>query len=298
MLADPNYIAAINELYDLPRLLVKLYDPAFSTVLVSLPASVQFTLLDKSLAARISYDPDQETLSFFGAMTLAERAALVALSPDPSYGTAIMALYQAPRAGAFPADQLWMGPAELANNLPLADTRLVTFLGRKLSTDQVVQQIAAAFGLTQASGSILLKNYSLFGGPPARTLMLEFLDPAFVASGAGVTLDTFPNLVQDYYWLHRVALVLKTVAATDSDLSWITDNAAAKGILDLNALPLTGAGATATSPMQFKAVLALAEFMAFHHGWSDGKTSLLDVVDQLITNAGYTSAKSPSISRH
>jgi peptidoglycan hydrolase-like protein with peptidoglycan-binding domain len=290
VLADPNYVAAINELHDLPRLLVKLYDPAFSTSLASLPAAVQFTTLDKGLAARVAYDQDQETLSFFGVMTRAEQALLVALSPDATYGAAIQALYQAPRAGGFPADQLWMGPTELVDNMQVADTRLVTYLARKLSTDQVVQQIASAFGLTQATASSLLADYPLFGGGPPRTLMLELLDPSFVASGAGVTLTTFPNLFQDYYWLHRVALVLSTVAAVDSDFVWMVDNPAAKGVLDFSALPLTAVNTTTSSPGQLFALLGLAEFMSFHHAWSDGKTSLLDVVDRLIGDATYTSA--------
>jgi hypothetical protein len=291
VLADPNYKAAINELFQLPALMVKLYVPSFTTPLASLPAAVQFSSLDKSLAARVSYDGDLQLLSFFGIMTLAEQAALTNLSTDPNYRAAVAALYQQPRSGTFTADQLWMAPAELTgSNLALADTRLVTFLARTLSTDHVVQQIAAALGLTQASASNLLTGYALFGAPTKRPVMQELLDTSFIASGAAITADTFPNLFQDYYWLHRVALILTTVAATDSDLLWIEDNPAGKGILDFSVLPFPGVDTTATSAAQLTALLGLAEFMQFHHSWSDAKTSLLVVVDRLVSDSTYTSA--------
>jgi hypothetical protein len=287
---DADFIAAVNELHDLPRRLVKFYLPQFSAPLAALPAAIQFSSLDKALATRIDYDGDKRTLNFFGIMTRADKAALTALSGDAAYLAALQVLFQAPASNAYPAAQLWLGPGELANNLPTAANRLVAYLAHKLSTDLTVQQLSTALGLTQASIANLLNGFALFGpGPNHRTIMAELLDPAYVASGAAITADAFPGLFVDFYWLHRVALILKTVGADDSDLLWIEDQPATKAIFDLAALPLAAAGTTATSPAQFRALLGLAEFMQWHHQWSDGKLSLLDVVHRLVADAGYTS---------
>lgn len=286
ILADPNFIAAVNELYDLPRLTVRRYFPIFDAPLSLLPADVQLSQLGKALAARVSYDADRQMLSIFGVMSNADRKAILALSGDTAYQTAVQALYQQARAAPAAADQ-WLAANELSDNLATAALRLTTYLEHKLSVDQTVQQVAAAFGFTQATAANLLNGFALFGGS-GRTLTAEFMDSAFVASDAGVSRDTFPSLMTDYVWLSRVALILKTAAATDADLLWMEDNPTAKGVLDLSALPLSSAGTTATSPTQLAALVGWLEVMALHHAWSNGQAALTDVIDRLVHDAAYT----------
>src|SRR2546421_747324 len=65
-----NPSAAIDELFQIPRLAVKFYQPSFTAPLEILPSIVDFKAqLSADLAAKISYDAEQRLLLFSGIMT-------------------------------------------------------------------------------------------------------------------------------------------------------------------------------------------------------------------------------------
>jgi hypothetical protein len=288
---NADYQAAINDLHDAPILLIKLYRPIFRTPLATLPAALDFAKqLPKELAARIAYDAERRELVFTGVMTRAERDALQALLGDATYNAAVTALFQLPRTGVFPANELWLTPADLAApldtnlvaNLTTAETRLADYVVRTLSRDQVVEQFAGALGVTQAVAELLLAT-PLFGS----ALLGEYTAPAFAGSANAITRALFPNPFDGYFWMHRAALVARTPAMTLADLRFVTNRHAETATLDFAALPATfnPASAAALDPL-----LRLAAFMKFHHTWSDANLAMTDMVERLIADAGYTSA--------
>lgn len=292
VLANADYISAVNELFDLPRAMVRRYLPSYAVSLPALAPAIQFSALEPALAARLQYDPARQTLSFFGAMTRDEQAKLNGLAgADAAFKAAVEGLSQQ-AAGAAPPDQTWVAPADLAAPPGAAAARkLAAYLAQKLSVDQIVQQIATAFGFTQSMATNLLNRTA------PRTILADLVDSAFVASSASLTKAAFPILYQDYAWLSGVALILKTVGARDDELDWLERQPATKGILDIGALPPVALDPAnppdthSTAPVQLGQLIALAEFMAWHHRYSDGNTSLLAVVDRLVSGSSYTAAQ-------
>ena len=70
-------------------------------------------------------------------------------------------------------------------------------------------------------------------------LFPDFLDPNFVNASSAITPDSFPEIYQGYYWLHRVALDREDAGGNAMpDLQWIVMDQAATGILDFGKLPL------------------------------------------------------------
>ena len=107
-------------------------------------------------------------------------------------------------------------------------------------------------------------------------------------ASSAITSDAFPGLFQGYYWLYRVALVLKTLGITYPDLLWIVKDQPQTGLLDFTQLPISFN--PAFPPTTLAPLIALSDFMRVHHAWSDDTLSLLDVIDRLISDAAYTNA--------
>lgn len=287
---NASYQAAIEQLHAAPRLLVKFYRPRFTVALPQLPAGVQFaTQLSKPIAAKIAYEPERRELSFFGIMTATERDALNALSVNGDYTNAIASLFNQPRVGVFPADRLWLAPGDvvrpladnLTANLTTAATRLANHVIRTSSKDAVVQQFATALRVSEAIAETLVTSFSLFGHP----ILEDFTDSAFVTSVSAITnAPPYEEEVRAAYWLHRVALVIRTLRITFADLDWIVRRHAAAGITNFGGLPLDAAAA----PAALAPLLDLAEVMRLHHDFSDGQVSLLAMLERLIADAAYT----------
>ena len=296
--ANPSYQRIIGDLYDTPRLLLKLFLPSFTAALATLPNGVQFgNLAAKDLAAKIQYDTVRAQLDFVGIMSVDDHDALNALSPDATYQAAIQSLFNQPRIGVFAPSELWLTLGALAlplennpaANLKTAEAGLAAYVTKKLSNDQVIQQLSAALALTQAVTENLLTAFSVLPViAPKHPVLQDFLDPAFVNASSTITSDAFPELFQGYYWLYRVALVLKTLAVTYSDLLWIVQNQAQTALLDFTQLPISFN--PAVPPTTLTPLVALADFLRMHHAWSDDSVSLLDVIGRLISDATYTNA--------
>ena len=302
--ANADYQKAINDLHAAPRLLIKFYDPSFEAPLAVLPASVGFSAqLPPELAAKIAFDTEEAELSFSGVMTDAEKAALDALSADLPYGNAVLALFNAPRTGVFPPEDLWLTAADLAfplanetnplldnrpANLHQAAQRLLDHLKQTLSRLEVIDEFAGALRSTPAIGETLSTSFPLFGGPP-RTLLELYTDPAFIASSAALTPATDADEFEGYYWMHRGGLLLRTLKVTLPELDWMIRTSAQTGVLDLATLPLR----FDDDPPAVGAIdrlLDLSDLIQFHHARSDEFVSLIAMIDRLLGDPGYTAA--------
>src|SRR5262249_19237272 len=139
-------------------------------------------------------------------------------------------------------DQLWLtdrqinqpqtdsaNDPDLTRNLTAAATRLSSRLAATLSLTLLTQRVAETFAVSPAAANQLLTTaYQL--GTAKQTALLVLTDPSFVSS-TGVDQNTAPEAFQAYWWLDRLALVLKTLKMTDADLQWVADFGAKAGVL-------------------------------------------------------------------
>ncbi len=262
LLTDPSlaavtgiaaYQEAIGELFDVPRLALKFYDPVFTAPLAALPEDVDFGLLsDGALAQKISYDAEQRLLRFVGIMTKDEEAALGALSADVDYRNAVNSLATQPALISPPDERIWLLDADLqfplrdldvpandnlAVNLATAATKALAYLSQTLSENAVVRQSSAELGLTEALTRRLLSSYALLPD----TLMAH-LTGAFAASTGVVDYATLKTTFDGWFWLDRVATILKTWKLTLAELRTIDPLTAGAQLLDLLTLPLDSTG--------------------------------------------------------
>ncbi len=314
-----SYQAAINDMAAMAGLLIKYYDPFFTAPLATLPSTVQLGSLASPLSAKVAYDTDLDQLTFMGIMSTDEQAALNNLSADANYRAAVLSLFNQPRSPTPPPpSEQWLTLAALtmpvddptnpppnppsatiqANilaNLTLAELGSATVFGlnayvvRKLSTDQVMQQLAAGLGLTQAIVSYLVTQFAIFGTAPPHALLGDFLDPSFVNASSAVTANGFPEIFQGYRWLSRVALITKTLAMGFADLQWTVDDQAQTGVLDITTLPLADSATLIPPPLG--GLIDLTDIMRYHHSASTTDLTLLDIIDDLINppSGGYSS---------
>jgi hypothetical protein len=304
-----DYQAAITDIHETQRLLIKFFRPRFVAPLDALPPRIAFTAqIPKELATRISYDTERHELVFFGAMTNAERDALKALAPPPALGpappsdadyqSAIQILFNASRVPSAEwltqADLMFpLAPApsadpalpatknaalNLATNLAKAEGLLLDFLKRELSEEAVFQQLGTSVRLTPAVTETLVRSYPLFGSTP-RSILAGVMDDAFVSSNATITLAAFTEQCEAFLWLHRVALMLNSLKIGFVDLGWVMRTGGNTQVLDAGTLPVT------FNPLKPGAsigkLLNLAEFMALHHRYSTADVTILDLVETL-----------------
>src|SRR3712207_4634134 len=128
-------------------------------------------------------------------MSAAERTLLHALVPnvpaEAAYHNAVDSLGDQPEAILPPDERIWLTDADLDAAQPANDTfakrlanaagKALAYLLKTLSEKAVVQQSAAALGLTEAVTECLLAEYSLL---PAT--LLAHLTGAFTATTGAV----------------------------------------------------------------------------------------------------------------
>jgi hypothetical protein len=186
-------VAAIDELFRLPRVAVKFYEPIFTASLKTLPPTLDFKAqLPAALADKISYDTEQRLLRFVGIMTQAEQAALDALVPnihpfEVAYHDAVNSLATQPITIVSPDDRIWLTDNDLDTSLPANNTwakrlanaaaKALSYLSKTLATRTVVQQSSAQLGLTEAVTRYLLTQYMLLPD-----VLLKHLTDVFAAT--------------------------------------------------------------------------------------------------------------------
>src|SRR5215213_2275006 len=222
-----NPAPAIQELFDLPRMAVKFFEPNFETPLAALPEAVNFkTQLPAELAARIDYDAERRRLRFAGVMKSSERAALDALAPnvlpeEVAYHNAVGDLAAQPQAVAPPDAHVWLTDADLDAALPANDTlakrlanaavKALGYLSRTLADKEVVTQSSTQLGLTEALTDRLLTQYAVLPiapAPPGTTLLTYFTGDFAAASGV-IDYATLKDAFDGWFWANRVAAVWK-----------------------------------------------------------------------------------------
>ncbi|KYF65237.1 hypothetical protein BE11_24800 [Sorangium cellulosum] len=294
---NASYQAAVEELFQEPRIALKLFDPVITAPLASLPAAVDFgSLPDAALAQKISYDAEERVLRFVGVLSSSEKTALDALSADAAYRNAVNGLFTRPRTGVFTADEIWLQDADLsfplrdaaspandnlARNLAKAATRALVYLGRAESDAAVVRQAAAQLDLTEALTRRLLTRYAIM---PAT--LLAHLTGVFAGTSGVVDHATLSATFDGWYWATRVAALWKKWTLTVVDWERVEAIKAGAGLLDPMALPLNAAGAAA--PLE--RFLRTSLLMRLRGSLPETRMTLLEVLAKLSGGAYATAA--------
>ena len=266
--AAGNPAGAIDELFQLPRLAVKFFEPVFTAPLEALPPAVDFKAqLPAELAAKISYDVEQRLLRFAGIMSNAERSAIDALVPNvlPSevaYHIAVNSLAAQPQAIVPPNGRIWLtdndlDPTQPANNmlakrLANAAKKALDYLSKTLAANAVVQQSSAQLGLTEALTRLLLDDFALMPPippDPLNTSLLEYLTRAFAATTSVIDYASQKTTFDGWFWANRVATILKKWKITLAELKKIITLTSGAQLLDFGTLPLDNANRKAIAPI-------------------------------------------------
>jgi hypothetical protein len=143
----------------------------------------------------------------------------------------------------------------------------------------IISQVATAFGLPPEQARLLLEQVTLGG-----TTLLAHLENANLTArddagdyATSITPTNFPDIYSTYRFLRKAAMLLTRLKVTKTDLEWLLQNSATFDLLDLGALPVTGAPA---APL-FPAWLALYQWLYFGGLFPEPEgTSLREVFDK------------------
>ncbi len=299
LIAAGNPAPAIDELFLFPRMTVKFYEVVFIVPLVTLPPAVDFgAQLPADLAAKISYDAEQRLLRFTGIMSLAEQSALNTLAPsilpeEVAYHVAVNSLAAQPHTIVPLDERIWLADIDLDVTQPANDTlakrlanaaaKALAYLSSTLVQNAVVQQSSAQLGLTESVTRYLLSNYAVLPD----SLLAQFSGP-FTASTGVVDYATFKPIFDGWYWLNRVATMLKKWKITLPELEKFRALTAGAQLLDFLTLPLDSAGTIAS----IERFLRTSRLLRLRDILPEGGTTLLQVLENL--NSGIYDAEAAS----
>jgi hypothetical protein len=302
--ADPAYLAAITDLFDRPRLAVKFYEPVFTAPLEILPPTVDFKAqLPVDLAAKITYDAEQQLLRFNGIMTKEEQAALDALVPtvtpvDVAYHNAIDSLATQPQTIVPPDERIWLTDTDLdatvtANNtaakrMANATTKALAFLSKTLAENEVVQQCSDKLGLTAQVTRKIVETFQLF--PPSTDNILQFFTDttspdAFSTSSGALDYTGFKKAFDTWYWLNRVATILKKWKVNLEEFEAVISLQTPAQLLDFKTLPIDAAAPVAP----IDAFLRTSLLFKLRDSLPETGITLLEVLENL-SGGKYTAA--------
>jgi hypothetical protein len=291
-LSNPAAAAAIDELFRLPRLAVKFYEPIFTAFLEKLPSVVDFQAqLPAELAAKISYDAEQQLLRFVGIMTQAEQVALDALVPNVlpleiTYHNAVNSLANQPITIIPPDDRIWLTDSDLDITQPANDTyakrqanaanKALNYLSKTSAENAVVQQSSTQLGLTEAVSRYLLTQYAVVPNlpNPAKTLLTHLT--------GDFTIDA--TTINAWFWANRVAAIWKKWKLSLVELKMIADLTTPAQLLDLLTLPLDSTGAIA--PLE--RFLRTSRLMRLRDSLPETSITFFEVLEKLHGGGTYT----------
>lgn len=286
------YQEAIDALFERARLVLKFFEPLFTTPLAVLPAAVDFAALDPALRARVGYDVQRQELSFRGLMSEEEHAALDALSADAAYRNAVNTLAVQPGLIAAPDERIWLedgdlsqplaDPANLAVNRALAITRALPYLARRASVDLVVQQAAAALRLPEAQTQWLLNESFVAPGP-----LLDHLISTFALGAAVVDYASDPTTFDAWFWAQRVAVLWTKLRVNLTEAKQLQSFAAAGDVLDIADLPLNDAA----TPASWDELAALHTLVRLRNSAPEWDLKLFDALELLLAGEYATEAE-------
>jgi receptor-binding and translocation channel-forming TcA subunit of Tc toxin/ABC toxin-like protein/neuraminidase-like protein len=247
-----SYRGAIEGFFTEPRLALKFYDPVFTAPLGALPPAIDFKAqLPADLAAKISYDPEQHLLRFAGIMRTDEQAALNALVPnvlpvEVAYHNAVNSLATQPQTIASPDKRVWLSESDLdasqlandtfAKRLANAAQKALGYLSTTLAENLAVQQCGDSLGLTAATARAVMTRFQLV--PPDSALAI-FTGGVFSNSTGAISYAIpYKDALDTWYWLNRVARVLKQWKIDFEDLEHLINLTTETGVIDFGSLPL------------------------------------------------------------
>jgi receptor-binding and translocation channel-forming TcA subunit of Tc toxin/ABC toxin-like protein/neuraminidase-like protein len=244
------YKQAVEDLFQQPRLAVKFHEPVFTSPLETLPPPVDFkTQLPAGLAARITYDAEQRLLRFNGVMSRDERAALDALVPnvlpvDVAYHNAVDSLAMQPQTIVPPDERVWLTGNDLDDALPANDTfakrlanaanKALAHLSKTFAENTVVEQVSENLGLTPAVARAVVTRFELI----APGSILDFFTGAFSTTSAAIDYAGFKDAFGAWYWLNRVAAILKKWKINLEELEAVVALQIPAQLLDFETLPI------------------------------------------------------------
>jgi len=303
--ADAAYRAALQELYDAPRAFIARYARSFSVHEFSadLPAMPAMTIPDE-LKTKVYFDGT--ALRFTGVMTGQQRDALLALSADAGYRTAVSSLYDQAEPGAAgawipDADDLFLtAPNPVGAADPSSDTtrlfdtaatpasrfllvlaKVLPYLRRTLSERLVAQKLADSLGLEAKTARDLLTTWARAPRHPAQKAITEFLAAGFAESNGNVpvTAAAFPGQFAAYLLLHKISLVIGRLGVTAAQLAPVF----LTGPADLNAFPVDPLTAADSSAALFAGWERLVNLFEVRRALPFGETGLFELFDMALT---------------
>lgn len=281
------YKAAIQELYDGPRLVLKFFEPVFTAPLAKLPEAVDFKTLPPPLAQKVSFDAEQHVLRCADILSRADKTALDALSADASYRTAVSNLFIQPSTGTFPSGKIWLQDGDLgfplrnladptkdnlAKNLATAVTKALPYLRRIGSENVVVQLASAELEITEAMTRMLMTHYQRL----PHTLLNEFTEKFGLTTDV-VDYATHPTTFDGWFWANRVALAWTKWKLTLADIEKVIDLADKAKLLDVGKLPLK---ATDSADL-FDQWLRTGRLLRLRDTFSETDSTFLDLLERL-----------------
>jgi hypothetical protein len=213
-------------------------------------------------------------------MSNAEQSALLALSTDAAYVAAINSLATQPQTIIPPDERVWLTDTDLdatqaandtyAKRLTNAIVKALGYLSKTLTENAIVQQSSAQLGLTEALTRRLLADYPI-------------LPSSLLAHLAGnFALDT--TTLHGWYWVNRVATLLKKWKVTLAELEKITTLTAGAQLLDFLTLPLDSLEAIAS----LDRFLRTSRLLRLRDSFLENNITLLEVLEQLNSSGTYT----------
>ena len=287
-----EYQDAVDEFFTRPRMALKFFEPIFTAPLAVLPAAVDFkSLPDAALAAKISYDAEERLLRFAGILSDTEKTALDALSADLDYLNAVNSLFTQPALIAPPDVRIWLLDADLqfplrdlnvpandnlAANLATAITKALAYLSATRLENAVIVQSSAQFGLTEDVTRFLVTRYALLPD----TVMVHLTGP-FTATSGVIDYVTLKTTFDAWFWVNRVASLLKKWKVTLEELERIVALTAGAQLLDFQTLPLDDAGAIAS----IERLLRTSSLIRLRDTLPETEITLLEVLEKLSAGA-------------
>ena len=288
-------LAAIETLFNGPRLAIKFFEHVFTAPLTMLPATVDFKAqLPADLAAKISFNVEQALLDFSGFMSDAEKAALDALAANAlpeeiAYHAAVASLRAQPLAIAPPDGRIWLTDSDLdvtqaandtlAKRLATAISRALAYLSKTLAANALVQTASAQLGVTDALTRHVLTTYVVISTlpPPTKQTLQAQLSGNFAIDAA--TLD-------GWYWAIRVCNIWTKWKVTLTEVEKLDGLTAVAKLLDLATLPLDTAGAVAS----VETFLRTNRLLKVRDALPEADITLLEVLERLALEAANAGA--------
>ena len=241
---DPDYTAAVNNLY-----IGSGTPPYFPLPAISIPSIY---------ASQLSFDATTSSLTLAGYISAADQSALLSLSKDTDWQTAINTLYATVNNPLLPAPDFFAGLYENISLSPTPADLYAFFLNQISPVYQPIKeaqaletQIAANFGISVAIATVLVAALpDLYNAMTAAS---------FATNNKPINPD--PNQFPPALWymkLTRMAFLITQFNLGAADVTWLLQNAAAVNTIDLTAYP------TATAPLSFDALGVLNSLCVFN----------------------------------